>query len=176
MKKLSVLILAFILCLSFVACAGKPASSAPASSAPASEAAPKLEGSLEEIMDKVLAGVPEGELPMMLPADETNKYTVLDAESSVYFTGVEASEYTEAIAADAAMSAIAHSVCLLRAESSAAAETLAENVKTNANPRKWICVEAEKVIVDRIDDVVILIMTSADLADKLDANFQALAQ
>jgi len=48
-------------------------------------------------------------------------------------------------------------------------------VEANADPRKWVCVEAEKKIVRQSGDVVILIMTSADLADRLDANFQALA-
>ena len=84
-------------------------------------------------------------------------------------------EYKEGLASDAAINAIPFSVCLLRAESADAAKTLAEQVEEKANPRKWVCVEAESKIVDRIGDVVILIMADKTLADQLSANFKALA-
>lgn len=150
-----------------------PASSAPAPSAPASSAAASgdsaLAGSLEDLMAQMYNGISADEMPMVGNIELTE-------DNSEYCTGVPRSQYTEGLASDAMINAQAHSVCLLRAESAEAAETLAADVEAKANPGKWICVTAEKTIVDRIDNVVILIMTSADLADRIHANFQALAQ
>lgn len=191
MKKLSFL-LALTLGLSLLAGCARPASSTPpassgaaSSGAVSSEAASgsasgepaQAQGSLEEIMDKVFEGIPEEDMPMLMPADLNggSKYAELTADNSEYNVGVPRDAYKEGVAADAAMSSVAHSVCLLRAESAEAAEQLAKDVEANADPRKWICVEAEKKIVSRSGDLVLLIMTGADLADKLDANFQALA-
>ncbi len=150
-----------------------PASSAPAPSAPASSAAASgdsaLAGSLEDLMAQMYNGISADEMPMVGNIELTE-------DNSEYCTGVPRSQYTEGLASDAMINAQAHSVCLLRAESAEAAEALAADVEAKANPGKWICVTAEKTIVDRIDNVVILIMTSADLADRIHANFQALAQ
>ena len=74
----------------------------------------------------------------------------------------------------AMINAVAHSVCLLRAEDAAAAEELAKAVEENADPRKWICVEAEKKVVEQRGDLVLLGMSGTDLADQIVANFQAL--
>lgn len=150
-----------------------PASSAPAPSAPASSAEASggsaLAGSLEDLMAQMYNGISADEMPMVGNIELTE-------DNSEYCTGVPRSQYTEGLASDAMINAQAHSVCLLRAESAEAAEALAADVEAKANPGKWICVTAEKTIVDRIDNVVILIMTSADLADRIHANFQALAQ
>lgn len=120
-------------------------------------------------MAQMYNGISADEMPMVGNIELTE-------DNSEYCTGVPRSQYTEGLASDAMINAQAHSVCLLRAESAEAAETLAADVEAKANPGKWICVTAEKTIVDRIDNVVILIMTSADLADRIHANFQALAQ
>ena len=54
--------------------------------------------------------------------------------------------------------------------------SLAADIEANADPRKWICVEAESKIVDYSGDVVILIMTGADSAEAIHAAFTALAE
>lgn len=175
MKKLSALLLALALCFSLSACFGGASSTPDASSPASTPAEPMLEGTLTEIMDKVIAGVPAEDMPMMMLGEGDDKYVKLDSENSEYYVGVTASDYKEGIAADAAISAVAHSVCLLRAEDAASAEALMTQVSEKANPRKWICVEAESVIVNRIGDVVILIMSTEDTAAKLNTSFEALA-
>lgn len=100
----------------------------------------------------------------------------LTADNSVYYTGVESTEYKEGLASEAMISAVAHSVVLLRAESAEAAETLKDDVAANVDPRKWVCVEAEQVITDNVGDLVILIMASEAVAPQLHENFLALAQ
>ena len=193
MKKLALTLALALAVAAFAGCTSAPSSapsSAPGSSTPASEPASEpvsepasgdvdlAASSLEQIMDAVLASASQDELPDLLPADANggSKYTPLTEENSEYNLGVARDRYVEGIAADAAMSAIPHSVCLVRAASAEEAEALAADIEANANPRKWVCVEAEKKIVEQSGDVVILIMTSSDLADQLAAGFNALAQ
>lgn len=197
MKKLTLTLAAALLAASLAACgsapsssapsssassSSAPASSAPSSSAPASQAGEAgdvtMASSLEEIMDAVLASVPEDQLPMMMPADLNggSKYTPLTEENSEYSLGVARDAYAEGIAAESAISAVAHSVCLVRAASADEAAQLAADIEANANPNKWICVGAESKIVKQSGDVVILIMTGADLADQLAAGFDAIPQ
>lgn len=167
MKKIA-LTLCAALALGLLAACGGGTSSSSSSSAPSSgEAA--LTGTLEELMTGVYEGIGEDEMPAVMN-------TPLDADNSEYYTGLTSGEYAEGLASDAMINAVAHSVVLLRAESPEKAEALAKAVEEKADPRKWICVEAEKKIVDRIGDVVILIMTQEELADKLDSNFKALAE
>ena len=161
MKKFCLFLAAVMLVSLLAACGGTSAASS-------SEIA-HVDGTLEELMEKVYEGIGEDEMPMVAN-------TELTADNSVYYTGVESSEYKEGIASEAMISAVAHSVVLLRAEDEAAAETLKEEVKTNVDPSKWVCVEAEEVITDHIGDLVILIMSSKDLAPKLHENFLVLAQ
>ncbi len=42
---------------------------------------------------------------------------------------------------------MAHTVVLFRLESASDAKEVVEDIKKNANPRKWICVEAENTYV-----------------------------
>ena len=102
--------------------------------------------------------------------------TPITEENAEYMVGVTADNFKEGLSSDAMINAVAHSVCLLRAESAEAAEELAKQVEEKANPNKWVCVSAEETIVDRIGDVVVLIMASADNAETIDANFKALAE
>lgn len=167
MKKLCLILAAAMLAATLAACGAS--SSAPASSAVSSSAAAHVDGTLEELMEKVYEGIGENEMPMVAN-------TELTADNSVYYTGVESTAYTEGIASEAMIGSIAHSVVLLRAADEASAETLKEDIKANVDPRKWICVEAEEVITDNIGDLVILIMSDGTLAPKVHENFLALAQ
>ena len=139
MKKISVLVLVFVLMFTFVAC-----------SAPTEE---KLEGSLTEIMQQVYEGI-DTELPSL--AD-----TAITKENSSYFLGVEGMDFVEGIASEPMISAIAHSVCLVRVEDGSDIEQIKANIKDNVDGRKWICVgvEEENIIVENIGDVIILAMT-----------------
>lgn len=185
MKKIT-FVLALVLSLSlFAACgskapagSGSTASSAASGSqsASTSEASSSLPENLDEIMDKLYDGFAEDELPALPTPDmlEGNKYLKLNEENSESFVGVPRSAYVDGIASEAMMSAVAHSVAVLRAESPEAAQQLAKDVEAGANPRKWVCVEAEKTIVTTVDDVVVLIMSHADTADRMAANLEAL--
>ena len=132
------------------------------------KSAKNVEGTLEEIMTKVYAGIPEEELPMALSNMEIN------AENVEMFLGTADVEYAEALANESMVGSIAHSVVLVRLNDAKDAEATVQTIKDNVDPRKWICIEASNVIVKSKGNLVILIMSNEDLAPKLEANFDNL--
>ena len=190
--KLLTLLLSLVLALSAAGCASQPGgtdsssgtagtsssqndSSADDSSATSSETSSEAAGSalddlsLEEIMEKIYEGIPEDELPMVANTEIT-------AETENYYLGTEGLGFTEALASDAMINAIAHSVCLIRMPEGADIEAAKEDIRTHVNPQRWICVgvDADKVVVDSIGNVIVLILNN-DLGKQLHENFLALA-
>lgn len=127
----------------------------------------KIEGTLEEIMAKVQkdAGIEMAVMDMPITEENFTSFLFIDP-----VTG------GEALASEAAMSAIAHSIVLLRVPADADGEKLATEIKEKADPRKWICVEAEKTEVKRHGDLILLVMSTTAITDKVIANFDALAK
>lgn len=128
----------------------------------------QVEGTLEEIMDKVYADVPEDERPMML----TN--TEITDDNIENYLGTKDIEYEEALASESAVGSIAHSVVLVRMKDGADIEAAKKKIKENANPRKWICVEAEDVVVKNKGNLIILIMSASNYIEKIENSFDNL--
>lgn len=126
-----------------------------------------VEGTLEEIMTKVYKDIPQDERPMGLAN------TVVTEETVEYFLGTKDIEYEEALASEPMVSSIAHSVVLVRTKKNANVEEIKRKIKENVNPRKWICVEADEVIVKSKGNLIILIMVQGD-REKLETNFDNL--
>src|SRR5574344_2405623 len=124
-----------------------------------------VEGNLEDIMSKLYEGIKEDELPMMLGNIE------LTSENIENYVGTKI-EFKEGIASESQVGSIPHSIVLLRVDASKV-EDIKAKIKENANPRKWICVEAENVEVLSKGDLVALIMTSENF-DKIKTNFENL--
>ena len=114
----------------------------------------QVEGTLEEIMTKVYADVPEEERPMMLTNFEVTEENVEN------YLGTKDIEYEEALASESAVGSIAHSVVLIRMKDGANIEEAKKKIEENTNPRKWICVEADDVVVKNKGNLIILIMSS----------------
>ena len=124
-----------------------------------------IEGSLEDIMAKVYANIPENERPMMLMNTEIND------ENVEYFLGSKDIEYEEALASEPGIGSIAHSVVLVRTKKGA------DKIEKNVDPRKWVCVGVEKddIIVESEGDLIILIMVEDEKTrDKLEDSFDNL--
>ncbi len=134
-----------------------------AEAAPAPEGAP-ADMSLEVVMAAILNGVET-------PAAET---MALDAESFEYFAFTAMPEGAEALVSEGMISAIAHSVVLVRVADASETEKVAAEIEKNADPRKWVCVEAEKKAVVSHDNTILLVMSNAAAADGIIANFDAL--
>ena len=133
-----------------------------------------VEGTLEEIMAKVYAGIPAENLPML-------GQVPVDTESAEYYLGTAEVSFKEALVSEPMMGSIPHSVVLVRLNDAKDADSAVAKIKESANPRKWICVEATNVIVKSKGDLVVLIMSDAEgvpteqhLAPKLEANFNNL--
>ena len=151
MKKLLLIIIAFIISLTLSGCVSK-----------------NVEGSLEEIMTKVYSGLKEEETPMML----TN--TKITKENVEMYLGTTDIDYEEALASESATGSIAHSVVLIRLKNNANIEMIKEKIEDSVNPRKWICVEADEVEVESKGNLILLVMSSETIADKITTQFENL--
>jgi len=90
------------------------------------------------------------------------------------FTFIDYIEGAEAVISEGMISAIAHSVVLVRVPEGTDAADVAAQIEANADPRKWICVEAEKTVVSQHGSLVLLVMSSEATATAIAANFDAL--
>lgn len=125
----------------------------------------QTEKSLSDLMTTILSGV------------ETPGYAIteLAAEQYPLYLFIDQPKGAQAVTADALIGSIAHSVVLMRLPDGSDVSGIAKSIKDNADPRKWICVEAEKVIVKTKGDLVLLVMSTTDIADAIAANFDALS-
>lgn len=127
-----------------------------------------IEGSLEEIMTKLYAGISEDELPMALSNTEITE------ENIESFLGTKDIEYESALASESMVGSIAHSIILIRAKENTDIEQLKSKISESINPRKWICVEAENVIVKNKGNLILVIMSN-ELAEPIETNFDNLS-
>lgn len=128
-----------------------------------------VEETLEDIMTKVYADIPEDERPMMLGNMEITE------ENIEGFLGTADIEYTEALASESMVGAIAHSVVLVRTDGDV--EAVKTAIKENVNPRKWVCVgvEPEDVIIKNKGNLIIVIIVEDETTrTKLEKGFDAL--
>ena len=138
----------------------------PSAEKPAKPAAPEeTKKSLSDLMTSILNGV------------DTPNYSITELTAEMYplYLFIDQPEGAEAVSADAMIGSIAHSVVLMRLPSGADVSGIAQQVKDNADPRKWICVEAEKTIVKTKGDLVLLVMSDTAAADAIAANFDGLS-
>ena len=126
-----------------------------------------VEGTLTEIMDKLYVDIADDQKPMMLMTTE------LTDENLEQFAFVKDIDYKEAVVSESGVGSIAHSVVLIRLEDANDSKEVVAEIKENADPRKWICVTAENVIVKSKGDLVMLIMSN-ELASPIEDNFDNL--
>lgn len=79
------------------------------------------------------------------------------------YTGLEnADNITQAVVYEAMMSAIPFSMCLVRVAEGVEPATVADAMKAGINPRKWVCVEADDLMVVTSGDIVMLVMIGSE--------------
>lgn len=124
--------------------------------------------SLEGIMEQIYAGIEE--VPMMV------SNIVITDENAEYYLGLKNLDgIEEALASEAMIWSIAHSVCLVRAAEGTDVEALKEEIRTSVNPRKWICVgvERDEVIVENRGNLILMVIDQTNPQAYLDS-FMAL--
>ena len=94
-----------------------------------------------------------------------------DKESFEFYTFVPYVEGAEAYISEPMMGSFAHSVVLVRLPEGQNVNDFASKVKANADPRKWICVEAEAVKVSTKGNLVLLVMSSEERVNKITSKF-----
>lgn len=155
MKKIITLALAATMIMSLAACGAKT---------PVAEEKPGDTMSLSEIFTDIL----DVENMPAIADIEINKDNF---ESFLFIPPIEGAE---ALASEGMISAVAHSAVLLRLPEGADAAAVAKSIEENANPRKWVCVEAEKTTVSVHGNTILLVMSFTDTTDAITANFDNL--
>ena len=155
MKKIVAIVLALSLVLSLAACGGKKNQE---TDAPAL----KVEGTMEELLNKTIEQRPVEFMGGVLPVDLTDS-----SEDGLWalksYTGLDdAAKITEAAAFEPMMGSMAFSMVMVRTAEGADSKAVAEAMKSGIDPRKWICVEADDLKVAGFGDVVMLIMVNSD--------------
>ena len=88
----------------------------------------------------------------------------IDAESASYFIGLTEDEFNtyveEALANEPMMSSIAHSLCIVKLKDASKVEEVKQKIFDNCNPRKWLCVSPEYILVVDSGDYVAFAMTT----------------
>lgn len=153
MKKMIAMLLALAVMFSFAAC-GTTATEP--TTAP-TETVQNVEGSMEELLNKVVEIQPVEFMGGTMPIDLT------DLEGLAYNTGLNSAEgITEAAMFGPMMGSIAYSMVMVRTAEGADVKAIAEGMKNGIDTRKWICVEADDLQVVSYGDVVMLIMVASD--------------
>ena len=155
MKKIVAIVLALSLVLSLAACGGKKNQE---TEAPAL----KVEGTMEELLNKTIEQRPVEFMGGVIPVDLTDS-----SEDGLWalksYTGLDdAAKITEAAAFEPMMGSMAFSMVMVRTAEGADSKAVAEAMKSGIDPRKWICVEADDLKVAGFGDVVMLIMVNSD--------------
>ena len=160
MKKFTAIALVLTMALSLFAGCG--AAETPATEAPTEAPKPVLEGTLEENLNKIVEKQPVEFMGGVMPVDIAD--TSEDGLWAVkYYTGLDSAEnITEAAFFEPMMGSIAYSMVMVRVAEGTDAKAVAESMKSGIDTRKWICVEADDMMVAGYGNVVMLIMVASD--------------
>ena len=119
--------------------------------------------SMEALLNNILAIQPTSVMgPMVATIDLTT------AEAAEYqiqsYTGLEnADDISDLAVCESMVGSIAFSLVAVRVKDAANTETVAQAMKDNINPRKWVCVGADQLLVAGHEDVIVLVMLDSAL-------------
>ena len=132
----------------------------------------ELVGSLEEIMNSVYENA---DLPQDF-RDALANYSTgeIPAESAEYLIGTTDVAYDESYFSVPMMNAVAYQCILLRLPEGADVDAAKQTLTDHADPRKWVCVEAESTIVENVGNVVLFIMGDSQVTNAMQEAFLAL--
>lgn len=122
-----------------------------------------LPGTMEENVGKIMEENPVEFMGGVIPLDleDVSEDALLAFES---YTGLKTRELIkEGAVYEPMMGSQAFSLVLVRVADAAKAEQVARDMKANIDPRKWICVQADQVMLAGYGDVVMFIMLDSAL-------------
>lgn len=164
MKKVFVLFCAAALAASLVACGSE--SSSPASTpAPTPEPTPAVtpdpnapDAELSALVDSIYA---EYEVPIMTVV------TAVDVNDSTWikpYTGLDdGSQLDAAVVSESAIGSQAYNLVLVRVADGVDAAQVADQMAAGIDPRKWVCVTADDIMVGSAGNIAMLVMVDSQL-------------
>lgn len=150
MKKCMIFLLAILMLLTMTAC-GRRNKTTP------------LTGTMEENVAKLIQENPVQFAGAMMPVDlqDTSEDGLWALKN---YTGLDSAEKITDVAVYEPMTGSqAFSLVLVRVADAADAKTVAEQMKNNIDPRKWICAGADQVMAAGYGDTVMFIMLDSSL-------------
>ncbi len=161
MKKLSAYMLVLVMALSFAGCGSEKKSK-------------NLEGSMTDLLNQIYETADlEQDFRDVLEFYETTEIT---SENAGQLIGTDEVSFEEGVYSAPMNTSIAYQLVLLRLKDGEDVNAAMEVIEKNANPRKWVCVEAESVIVNHVGDVILFVMAEKIDADALNTAFTNLAK
>ena len=125
-----------------------------------------FDGDLNEYLAQVIDGATDPEMAL------ENMEVPEDLFSWIFF--IDPVDGAEAVASIPVIGSIPYTVGLIRMSDTEALETVRDQIEEKMDPRKWVCVEAEKTAVLRRGNLVLMAMGDASVVDAVTANFMAL--
>lgn len=135
---------------------------------PAAPGEDHVEGEVSDLLSQVTEGATDPEISL-ITAEVTE-------ETFSWYFFIDPIEGAEAAVSEPMIGSIPHFIGLLRVPEGTDAEEVRGEIEEKLDPRKWICVEAEKTAVLRRGDLILLAMSDASAVDKAAANFNALGK
>ena len=163
MKKILALVLAVLMAATLVACTASENNNS------GNAAAVYETVDLAAVADSLYEGIAEDNRPFVMS-------TPLTAEDFEFFAFIPFEEGFEAVVNEPMMGSIAHSIVLVKCDTPEKAEEVANAMKENCNPRKWVCVEADIVTAATNGNIAMLLMTTTEggMSETITGNFAAL--
>lgn len=163
MKKIITILISTLMIFSLVGCSSNKV-----------ERNPVLSEDLTKVLDKIYE---TADLDEEFRASLEHYQTVeLNEENIQGYLGDTDFKFTEGISSAPMMSSIPYELVLLKLDENADVDAVKSTIKENANPRKWVCVEAEEVIVESIDNTVLFLMANKTEATPIKNAFMSLAE
>lgn len=135
-----------------------------------------LEGSCVEILNQVYE---KAELdPDLRDAMDRGYYETITVDESMeeYLLGTTELNYTDSACSMPFANATAYQCIVLRLDESEDMVKAKQLLLDNADPVKWICVEAESVVVENVGDVLLYVMADEQTADAIKTAFLSLGE
>lgn len=168
MKKIAALLAIAVMTVSLAGCGSRNETE----NQQTEEASAKLTGTCAEILTQVYE---QAELSDdFREAMEYYEMAEIPEDAKEYLLGTADVDYVDSVYSVPMMNAVAYQCILLRVSENQDVEEAKQILADSADPAKWVCVEAESVVVENVGDVILFLMCDSEKADAIKEAFMNL--